>query len=163
MKQFTVRETWLQPCECGCGNTVTKLSNRYIAGHQRAGTTLSKETRGKISDSKKGKGLSSEHRKKLQTHGHYRTRTHNSWSAMIRRCNHPNASNWKHYGGRGITVCDRWQNSYGNFLADMGERPEGTSLDRIDNDGNYCPENCQWATSKQQNNNQRSRMIVAGV
>ena len=69
------------------------------------------------------------------------------------RCSNNKDSSWKWYGDRGIKVCRRWRNSFKNFLTDMGIRPKGLSIDRIDNDGNYTPKNCRWATSKQQNNN----------
>jgi len=82
-----------------------------------------------------------------------RTGAYQSWMAMRQRCNNPN-SDWYHrYGGRGIKCCERW-NEFGNFLADMGERPEGMTLDRFPNvDGNYEPGNCRWATAKQQADN----------
>jgi hypothetical protein len=91
-------------------------------------------------------------------HGHTRGRkmtpTYNSWRAMIERCENPNAISFKNYcGSRGITVCAEWH-SFDRFLADMGERPVGDmSLDRINNDGNYEPGNCHWATRKEQNDN----------
>lgn len=74
---------------------------------------------------------------------------------MLQRCTNPNDPAYRHYGGRGITVCERWQ-SFENFLADMGERPEGLTLDRTDNEGNYEPGNCKWATRAQQSANRRS-------
>ena len=78
---------------------------------------------------------------------------------MLTRCNNKNDTRYQWYGGRGITVCDRWS-KFENFLADMGERPEKMTLDRIDTNGNYCPENCRWATNKQQHRNKRSNRLL---
>ncbi len=80
-------------------------------------------------------------------------RTHKSWDHMIQRCTNPNHVKYPRYGGRGITVCDRWR-KFSNFLDDMGERPERMTIDRINNDGNYEPSNCRWATMSQQIKNQ---------
>jgi hypothetical protein len=74
---------------------------------------------------------------------------------MKTRCYNPNIKKFKNHGGRGISVCDRWLNSFENFLADMGEKPTGLTLDRIDNDGNYEPSNCRWTTWSEQNKNRR--------
>ena len=85
-------------------------------------------------------------------HGMSHTLTYSTWEGMKRRCNNPKAPKYKHYGGKGIRVCERW-NKFVNFLEDMGERPEGMVIDRIDCNGNYEPGNCRWVTPQQNNDN----------
>ena len=129
----------------------------------------SQETRAKLAEAMQGRKQPEEAIAKrtatrkanrtLVTHGHGSTRegrsgTYQAWSNMIQRCTNPKRREYKYYGARGITVCERWR-SFENFLADMGERPEGLTLDRINNDGNYEPGNCRWVDWETQQSNRR--------
>ena len=93
-----------------------------------------------------------------QTHGMHSSPEYNCWAGVKQRCLNPKNHRYNEYGGRGITICERWM-KFENFLADMGRRPKGTSLDRIDNDGNYELSNCKWSTAKEQINNRCIRRI----
>lgn len=127
-------------CRCDCGNLVDAYLN-----HLRRGATVSCGCLRKVSVTK---------------HGKCGTPTYEIWKTMRQRCLNPKIKRFDSYGGRGITVCDRWLDSFENFLEDMGERPEGYSIDRIDNDGNYEPSNCRWATNRQQQRNKRTNRLI---
>lgn len=94
-----------------------------------------------------------------QQYGEADPKTYRAWTSMKRRCQNPNSKGFSNYGGRGIVFCDRW-NRYDNFLADMGVAPEGCTLDRIDSEGDYCFENCRWATWTTQQNNRRNNKRI---
>jgi hypothetical protein len=93
-----------------------------------------------------------------KTHGNTNSVEYRTWADMKSRCYNTKVKNYKNYGGRGIIVCDRWLNSFQNFLEDMGKRPDGYTIDRINVDGNYEPNNVRWATWKEQQNNRRNNL-----
>jgi hypothetical protein len=134
------RSKWL--CECDCGNTVEVFSTSLRTGHTKSCGCYNRE----LIDARK-------------THGMKGSREYSSWRAMRYRCRNPRCPAFPNYGGRGITVCRRWESSFLNFYADMGERPDRKTLDRIDNDGNYEPGNCRWATAKEQGRNTRATKL----
>jgi hypothetical protein len=137
-------------CRCDCGTERAVRNNHLRSGKSRSCGCLKSQH---ISDSKTIHG----HTRKHINHPLYGT-----WTTMHQRCTNPNARGYERYGGRGITVCERWRGPDGfpNFLADMGERPAGLSLDRRDNDGNYEPSNCRWATASEQQRNTRRQTRV---
>ena len=97
----------------------------------------------------------------MKTHGMRHSKEYRAWASMKQRCTNSNDERWKNYGGRGISVCDEWMNSFPAFLRDMGEKPHPDyQLDRIDNDGNYCKENCQWVSKSV---NQMNRRVTRRV
>lgn len=121
---------WL--CKCDCGNI-----KKYFTGNLTRSLSLS---------------CGCYHAEKITTHKLYGSKTYATWRGIIQRCNNPNANGYNRYGGRGITICDRWLD-FKLFLLDMGERLTGKSLDRIDNNSGYYKENCRWVTQSEQMQN----------
>jgi len=99
----------------------------------------------------------------FRTHGMSRSPTNKVWCGMNARCHNPKDTGYKWYGAKGVTVCERWRNNFLNFLEDMGERPDGKSIDRIDNSKGYEPHNCKWSTLKEQNWNKISCVKIGDI
>jgi len=133
-------------CACTCGSTPRTYRLRKVLD----GATLSCGClRSELSSERA--------RRRSTSHGMSRTAEYQTWINMIRRCTSPGSASWRYYGARGIAVCERWLASFENFYADMGSRPVGRSLDRIDTNGDYEPGNCRWATDHEQRVNKRPR------
>lgn len=129
-------------CLCECGRKVFVTNYNIKSGKQKSCGCVPK-----MKHAIRGK------------HGHSNSLIYAAWTAMIQRCRNPRNECYYRYGGRGIKICKRWL-SFKNFLQDMGERPDGMTLDRKNNDGDYKPSNCRWATNKTQNRNSRGCVIL---
>lgn len=135
-------------CKCECGNTVVVPAYRLRDGSTRSCGCLQKDAVRKTGASKK-------------THGQSNTREYRIWQQLINRCYNQAVRNYNRYGGRGITVCDRWRESFENFIEDMGTRPSPShSIDRKDNNLGYCKENCRWATKQEQARNKSTTVWI---
>jgi hypothetical protein len=140
-------------CRCDCGRLVTCVPNNLTGGNAKSCGCLKKDA-------------TAARNRRLATHGHSRTGqltpTFKVWSSMHGRCKYSCVNAYKDYGGRGIRVCDRWSgpNGFASFLADMGERPTGMQIDRIDCNGDYEPGNCRWETPKVQARNKTNTVRI---
>ena len=132
-------------CKCDCGTIVIVRQGNLISGNNKSCGCLDMEHARKLYLH------TATHQKTYRSVGtKLRTPTYTSWQSMKSRCYAPKTHGFHNWGGKGIKVCDEWKNDFTAFLRDMGERPEGTTLDRLDANGDYTPQNCRWATSKEQ-------------
>lgn len=127
-------------CLCVCGNAKVVMGAHLQSGNTTSCGCFRKEV--------------------ATSHGMRHTKIYGVWTHMRDRCYNKSDKRYNCYGGRGISVCDRWLDSFENFFADMGEAPEKMSLDRINVNGDYCPDNCRWATNEQQANNTRTNHFL---
>jgi hypothetical protein len=150
--KYKYQRVW--ECVCECGKTTLGLGGVLQRGDKKSCGCLASELSKKRITDRTLKGLAHTSYKHGHALGSGHSGTYNTWFNMKHRCYYKGDVNYKNYGGRGIVVCERWH-SFENFLHDMGTRPEATSIDRIDVNGNYEPSNCRWSSHKEQCINKR--------
>lgn len=136
------RAAWLIRCDCGRERVMT--APNILSGTSKSCGCMSRTLIARA----------------RTIHGMCGTRTYGVWRGINKRCYEPSFIGWARYGGRGISVCDEWRESFSAFLRDMGEAPDGLQIDRIDNDGNYCKTNCRWVAPKVNANNRHNNRQI---
>lgn len=145
VRGYSGKRLWKCDCDCDCGSIHYATGHRLVVGHTRSCGCLRRDVAVKMNT----------------THGMTATAEFRTWQRMIERCRNKRLRYYKNYGGRGIAVCDRWRESFSAFFSDMGPRPTSEhSIDRIDNNGNYEPGNCRWATRFEQAQHKRNTHLL---
>jgi len=148
MEEHTIGKPVRWKCQCDCGNITFPQTTPLYSGRTKSCGCFKRDLKFKHGYAAKGN----------------RTPEYRAWYHIIQRCGKENSQGYDDYGARGISVCDRWKESYSNFLEDMGERPSPKhSIERLNNDGNYEPSNCKWATTQEQARNRRSKKNKTGT